>query len=139
MPSGQDRLHGFLETLENAGLEPGPIEAGDFTAASGAQAMMRLLDSGRPIDALFVASDLMARAAVDVLRSRGTSVPEDIAVVGFDDSVMAVEGSPQLTTIRQDSVKQGQLMAQMLLDRLEGGDPARSIILPTELVIRESA
>lgn len=139
MPSGQDRLDGLLSALDAAGVRPGPIEAGDFTAAGGARAMTRLLERGEPIDAIFVASDLMARAAIEVMRGEGISIPQDIAVVGFDDSVVATESRPQLTTVRQDSFRQGRLLAQMLLERLDGVESERSIILPTELVVRESA
>lgn len=139
MPSGQDRLDGYLSALAGAGLTAGPIESGDFTAVGGAEAMARILQQGHPIDAVFIASDLMARAAIDVLKLEGLSVPEDVAVIGFDDSVMATEGHPQLTTIRQDSFHQGQLMAKILMERLDGKEPDHAISLPTTLVVRESA
>lgn len=139
MPSGQDRLRGFSEAIAAAGLEEGPVEEGQFTAPSGAEAMRRILEKGHDFDALFVASDLMARGAIDVLRSRGIRVPEDVAVVGFDDSPVAVEAHPELTTIRQPSKEQGSLIAEMLLARLNSKMPDRAVILPTTLVIRESA
>ncbi|MCI2179091.1 MAG: LacI family transcriptional regulator [Ancrocorticia sp.] len=139
MPSGEDRLEGFLAALKDAGLEPGPIEAGDFTAVGGAEAMARVLERDRNIDGIFIASDLMARAAIDVMKLEGIAVPEQIAVVGFDDSVMATEGQPQITTVRQDSFEQGRLMAQILMERLAGKNPDHVITLPTTLVVRESA
>ncbi|MFT0761808.1 LacI family DNA-binding transcriptional regulator [Scrofimicrobium sp. R131] len=134
MPSAQERRAGFLELAGSA-----VIEAGDYSAASGAEAARRLLDAGGPVDGVFVANDLMARAAVDVFQASGRRVPEDIAVVGFDDSVAATVARPHLTTIRQDPFAQGQTMVQLLLSRLEGNEPARSVLLPLTLVERESA
>ncbi|MFP3608422.1 substrate-binding domain-containing protein, partial [Paraburkholderia sp. SIMBA_053] len=73
---------------------------GDYSEASGSDAARRILETGRP-DAIFVASDLMARGALTVLRAAGVRVPEDIALVGFDDSSVAITTDPQLTTMRQ--------------------------------------
>ncbi|KQZ11960.1 substrate-binding domain-containing protein [Microbacterium sp. MEC084] len=139
MPAGVDRLQGFREVLEEAGLEPGPAEDGDFTTDGGAEAMRRILAAGDPPDALFVASDLMARGAIGVLHARGLRVPEDVAIVGFDDSPVAVNMPPHLTTVRQPSRLQGEAMADVLLARLAGGDPPHATILQSELVVRETA
>lgn len=138
MVSSGDRIQGFRAALADAGLTPYAEEEGDYSEASGAEAARRLLDGGRP-DAIFVASDLMARGALTALRAAGVRVPEDIALVGFDDSSVAVTTDPQLTTMRQPMYAQGEAMAQVLLSRLAGEDPPRTTILPTELVVRASA
>ena len=100
MVSSVDRVQGFRSALAEAGLRPFAEEAGDYSESSGADAARRILAAGRP-DAIFVASDLMARGALTVLRSAGVRVPEDIALVGFDDSSVATSTDPQLTTMRQ--------------------------------------
>lgn len=138
MVASEDRVQGFRSALADAGLTPYAEEEGDYSEASGAEAARRLLDGGRP-DAIFVASDLMARGALTALRSAGVRVPEDIALVGFDDSSVAVTTDPQLTTMRQPMYAQGEAMARVLLSRLAGENPPTTTILPTELVIRASA
>lgn len=138
MVASEDRVQGFRSALADAALTPYAEEEGDYSEASGAEAARRLLDGGRP-DAIFVASDLMARGALTALRSAGVRVPEDIALVGFDDSSVAVTTDPQLTTMRQPMYAQGEAMARVLLSRLAGEEPPTTTILPTELVIRASA
>lgn len=139
MPAGVDRLDGFREALHKAGLEEVAVEDGNFTADGGSAAMQRILDGGRDVDALFVASDLMARGALATLGRAGIRVPEDAALIGFDDSPVATAVVPQLTTMRQPSHEQGLMMADMLLSLLAGGDPPHVTVLDTELVIRASA
>ncbi|GAA3659924.1 LacI family transcriptional regulator [Microbacterium marinilacus] len=139
MPAGVDRLRGFREVLADAGLAPGPVEDGDFTADGGAAAMRRVLAAGDRPDALFVASDLMARGAIGVLQERGLRVPDDVAIVGFDDSPVATSLPPRLTTVRQPSRDQGEAMTEVLLARLAGLDPPHATILQTELLIRDTA
>ena len=139
MPAGVDRLDGFRAALADAGLSEAGAEDGGFTAAGGAAAMRRILDSGADVDALFIASDLMARGALDVLALAGLGVPDDVAIVGFDDSPVATSVTPKLTTMRQPSFEQGERMAGVLLDILAGRSPEHVTILDTELVRRESA
>ncbi|MEN2738554.1 LacI family DNA-binding transcriptional regulator [Microbacterium sp. X-17] len=139
MPAGVDRLTGFRTVLEDAGLAPAAIEDGLFTHAGGADAMRRILATGAEFDAVFASSDLMARGALGVLAAAGLRVPDDVAVMGFDDSSAATSAEPHLTTMRQPSFAQGEAMAATLVDLLEGRSPARSTIMPTELVVRESA
>jgi LacI family transcriptional regulator len=138
MVSSVDRVQGFRGALADAGLSPFAEEAGDYSEASGADAARRILAEGRP-DAILVASDLMARGALTALRSAGIRVPEDVALVGFDDSSVALSTEPQLTTMRQPMYAQGEAMAGVLLSRLAGRDPAHTTILPTELVVRASS
>jgi len=139
MPAGVDRMNGFRDALADAGLEPGPLEDGDFTADGGAAAMRRILEGGAEFDALFCASDLMARGALAVLGRAGIRVPEDVAIVGFDDSPVATAVQPNLTTVRQPSRGQGEKMADVLLSLLAGGHPEHVTMLETELVVRDSA
>ena len=90
-------------------------------------------------DAVFVASDTMALGALRALREAGKRVPDEVAVVGFDDTPQAATADPSLTTVRQPIQRTGALAVEMLIDILENGaDPPRRIILPTELVIRDS-
>ncbi len=142
MQASMDRLVGFRETSAAAGLRSDLFEAGDFTAEGAAGAVRRLLDrvGDDGVDGLFVASDLMAGGVLQVLGDRGIRVPEDIAIVGFDDSPVAARAAVPLTTVAQPSVRQGWLMADVLIRVLAGeADVPRQTILETELVIRESA
>src|SRR5690554_5082924 len=89
MPAGIDRIDGWKAALDAAGLPSTGLVHGDFTLVSGAESMRTLLDAHPDLDAVFVASDLMAVGAISVLRERGVAVPEQVAVVGFDDSPAA--------------------------------------------------
>jgi len=139
MPAGIDRLRGYRQAMAGAGLAEFAVEDGNFTGSGGADAMQRILDHGDLPDAVFVASDLMASGALTQLAAAGIRVPEDIAIIGFDDSPVATSTTPQLTTVRQPSLRQGEVMAAVLLELLSGRDPRRVTILDTDLVIRESA
>jgi DNA-binding LacI/PurR family transcriptional regulator len=139
MMAGLDRERGWRAAMADAGLEADLFEPGDFTMLSGARAMRALLDREPALDAVFVASDLMAIGAATVLRERGRSIPGDVAVVGFDDSPAATGGGIDLTTVRQPSVEMGEAMAALLLSLLSGEQPERENILPTTMVVRDSA
>lgn len=139
MPAGVDRLLGYREAIAAAGLAEGPVADGDFTADGGTLAMRRILRGGEEFDALFIASDLMARGALAELGRAGIRVPDDIAIVGFDDSPVATSVTPHLTTVRQPSHAQGEQMAHVLLARLAGENPPHVTILDTELIVRDSA
>lgn len=140
MPAGVDRLDGWREALRAAGLSADAVATGDFTAESGASAMRTLLATWPDLDAVFVASDLMATGAMSVLRDAGRAIPDDVAVIGFDDSMLAPTTVPPLTTIHQPVEELGQRMAELLLAQLRGESvPPGGEILPTELVIRASA
>lgn len=138
MLAAGDRVQGFRDALSDAGLTSFAEEAGDYSESSGADATRRILAAGTP-DAIFVASDLMARGALTAMRSVGLRVPEDVALLGFDDSSVALSTDPPLTTMRQPMYRQGETMAAVLLARLSGGEPEQTTILPTELVVRASA
>ncbi|SJN45236.1 HTH-type transcriptional regulator celR [Microbacterium esteraromaticum] len=132
-----DRRDGFLAALADAGLESAGEADGDFSERGGAVAMHALLAQEQRPDAVFIASDLMARGALGVLRDAGLRVPEDIAVIGFDDSALAA--ASDLTSVRQPTFEQGELLAGLIIDVLAGRHPAPLTILPTELVVRGSA
>jgi DNA-binding LacI/PurR family transcriptional regulator len=140
MPAGVDRLDGWREALRSAGLPADAVATGDFTAESGASAMRTLLATWPELDAVFVASDLMATGAMNVLRDAGRAIPDDVAVIGFDDSMLAPATVPPLTTVHQPVEELGHRMAELLLAQLRGEtiSPGGEI-LPTELVIRASA
>ncbi|MET9110423.1 LacI family DNA-binding transcriptional regulator [Streptomyces zhihengii] len=139
-PGGVERLAGYRETLAECGLpvDEELIATGDYSRASGGRAAEQLLERAPDIDAVFVASDLMADGVLDALGRAGRSVPGDVAVGGFDDSPAALSAVPRLTTIRQPFDRISKEMVRMLLARIGGEDPA-AVILPTELVRRESA
>ena len=137
MAVGIDRLSGFRRGMASSGQPTDLVEHGDFTMASGEAAMRRLLKAHPDLDAVFVASDLMAVGAMRVLQAAGKSVPDDVAVVGFDDSDVAATAIPPLTTIRQPVEELGRTMAWRLLAQLAGDpDLPPSILLPTEFVGR---
>ena len=134
-----DRLQGYTTALTVRGLQIDPdlIVRGDFSEASGYAAMQQLL-SHSP-DAVFAASDAMAQGALRALREAQIGVPDTIAIVGFDDLTLAALEKPALTTVRQPIQRVGKLAAENLLDMLQNGvDPPRRLLLPTELVIRDS-
>ncbi len=139
MPAGIDRTTGWIRALEQAGLGSERLVHGDFSQASGARGMRELLDRHPDLDAVFVASDLMATGAVSVLVEKGVRVPEDVAVVGFDDSPAATTGVIPLTTVHQPSQAQGRRMAEMMLALLRGEPVEPECIMPTHMVVRDSA
>lgn len=140
-----DRLDGYRDVLLDT--PPQLLAEGDFTLQGGADAMALLLDQAPDLDAVFVASDLMACGALRILRERGRSVPGDVAVVGFDDLTSIAEATdPPLTTVHQDIEEMGRLMARLLCNRtshqsLPGDGPQSlpSVVTPTRLVLRNSA
>ncbi|MGI5498589.1 LacI family DNA-binding transcriptional regulator [Lentzea sp. CA-135723] len=140
MAVGQDRLSGWRRGLSEARLPANLVAEADFTPESGARAMSALLDRTPDIDAVFAAADIIALGALQVLQARGRRVPEDVAVVGFDDSLLAATATPPLTTVRQDVEQLGRTMTWRLLGELAGdaGLPP-SLLLPTSLVRRASA
>lgn len=137
--AASDRLQGYRSALTARGLQIDLdlIVSGDFSEASGYAAMQQLL-SYQP-DAIFVASDAMAQGALRALREAQIAVPDQIAIVGFDDLPLAAHQNPTLTTVRQPIQRVGKLAAETLLDMLKNGvNPPRRLLLPTELIIRNS-
>ncbi|GLW20793.1 LacI family transcriptional regulator [Microbispora amethystogenes] len=137
-PGGVQRLEGFADVLGRKASRR-LIEHGDWTQLSGESAMARLLERTPDLDAVFVASDLMAAGALATLRAAGRRVPDDVAVGGFDDSSIAVSTHPPLTTIRQPLAQVAEETVRLLLELVDGADRVEPVILPTTLVVRDSA
>jgi DNA-binding LacI/PurR family transcriptional regulator len=142
MCAGIDRLDGYRRALQAAGRELSPEleEVGDFTYEGGQAAMHALLERRPDIDAVFVTQDLMALGAMSVLRARGRKVPDDVAVMGFDDSPVGRTANPPLSTIRQPTDLMGREMVRLLLQMIASGDQrSQQLILGTELIVRASS
>jgi DNA-binding LacI/PurR family transcriptional regulator len=138
MIAGIERLAGYRAALRDS-RRRSIVAVGDFTRESGAVAMRQLLDDDPKLDAVFVASDLMADGALRALRQAGRRVPDDVAVIGFDDVDLARFTDPPLTTVRQPIVDIGRHLVRQIL-RLSSGEEIESeLVLATELVVRESA
>ncbi|GII21420.1 LacI family DNA-binding transcriptional regulator [Planosporangium mesophilum] len=135
MAVGMDRLDGYRDVLGG-----GPVAVGDFSEESGVSAMHWLLERHSDLDAVFAASDTMAAGAMRVIKESGRRVPDDIAVIGFDDSVIARSTDPQLTTVYQPLEAMGQEMVRLLLAKI-GGESLDNyeVVLETHLVVRDSA
>ncbi|WP_436758731.1 LacI family DNA-binding transcriptional regulator [Streptosporangium sp. V21-05] len=137
MSAAQDRIGAYREVLSETGRRS-IVAIGDFTRISGAEAMAQLLEDDPALDAVFAANDLMAIGAMRALRRAGRRVPDDVAVVGYDDIEAALYTDPPLTTVRSPMGEQAAASARLLLGLLRG-EPAPPVILPTQLVVRESS
>lgn len=139
---GAARLSGYLGAIEEIGGALSgemQVEATDFTYAAGLVAVATLLEQASP-DAIVCANDLLAVAALKVINSRGLRVPEDIALVGMDDSDVAQLTSPSITSVDLRSAKRARKAAKLLLSRLEQPDlPPRIVVIEPRLTIRESS
>lgn len=144
----QRRVVGYRDALEDAGREVDErlIVPGDFTEEGGRRAMTELLARCPDLDAVFAESDVMAAGARQVLREAGRRIPDDVALVGFDDSAIARHMDPPLTSVRQPIEEMGRAMIDLLLDEIADRRPAvsrglerRQVMLPTELVARASS
>ena len=139
MVAGIDRLAGYQAALQEAGIA-GHVAVGDFTRESGVRAMQTLLSEDPTLDAVFVASDMMAHGALSAVKASGRGVPTDVAVIGFDDFDISRYSEPPLTTVRQPIGDIGRTMARQLLGLINGeSDLPNAVVLPTELVVRSSA
>lgn len=137
--AGIDRDKGYRQALNDRGITINEdfIAYGDFTERGGYEAMTKLIP--HQLDALFVQSDTMALGAIRALRDAGLSVPDDVAIVGFDDLPPATQADIPLTTIRQPIHRTGMIAVETLVDMLKNPkQPSQHIILPTELIIRSS-
>jgi DNA-binding LacI/PurR family transcriptional regulator len=140
MVAGRSRLEGYAAGLAAAGMEPDErlVARGDFGQASGEEAMRELLGRDVEIDAVFCANDLMAAGALRALADAGRRVPEDVAVVGFEDAPIARSTHPPLTTVHQSPEQMGREMVAMLLEATRSRTPQPGRMLPTHLVVRGS-
>ncbi|MCC2321682.1 LacI family DNA-binding transcriptional regulator [Cellulomonas xiejunii] len=134
-----ERTRGFRDELAAWGLPPGPVVHGSFSMSSGASAAASVLRRDPTVDGLFAGSDLMALGALRVLEAGGRRVPDDVSVVGFDDTVVAETCDPPLTSVRQPLRELGARAAELVLEVL--ADPhvePQHVLLPTTLTARES-
>lgn len=139
--SGKDRLAGYKKALLANGIDVDEalIQEGDYTEASGYFGAKELLRRRGNLEAIFVASDLMAVGALRALREASLSVPEQISLIGFDDLPLARSSDPPLTTVRQPIRRFGIQAVSLLLDIMNTGSrPPRQVVLETKLIIRES-
>lgn len=139
MTAAIDRRTGARRVLREAGLSDGLVAYGTFTQDSGERATTELLEREPDLDAVFASSDVMALGALRALRAAGRRVPDDVSVVGFDDVEPARYADPPLTTVRQPSHHQARAMVDALLAQVNGAGTPSPVVLPTELVVRESA
>lgn len=141
LPEVAERYRGFVATLKAQGLATPKRRHATvpFLADAGRHAMEALLDADSNLDAVFASSDLLAMAAIGALRERGLRVPEDVAVVGYDDVELAAHFSPPLSTVRQSLHEGGVALVEALLEAVEQGGLAPSIQLETSLIVRQSS
>ncbi len=144
----QRRVDGYRDALRDAGheVDEGLIEPGDFTEEGGRRAMAELLRRHPDVDAVFAASDVTAAGAGQVLREAGRRIPDDVALVGYDDSAIARHMEPPLTSVRQPIEEMGRAMIDLLLAEIADRRPVASrglgrhqVVLATELVERRSS
>ncbi len=136
----QQRFEGYKSALlaVKRTVKTDLVAYGDYSNDSGARAMQQLLMQAPKLDAVFVNSDLMAIAAMDMIREHGRRVPEDIAVVGYDDLSISEHSNPPLTTVRQNVPMAGQMLAENLIRYLQTG-VVTNFVTPVELIVRKSA
>lgn len=137
----RERLAGFADGYADAGLpiDPTLVVEGDFTFECGRTAVERLLADGVPFDAVFAHNDLSAAGALQALRDAGRRVPDDVAVVGFDDLPLAGHTHPPLTSVRQPLHEMGAVAARALIAHLAGTPlPGTPTVIPTSFTIRAS-
>lgn len=144
----QRRIDGYRDALREAGHEVDDllIEPGDFSEGGGRRAMAALLERRPGLDAVFAASDVTAVGARQTLREAGRRIPDDVALVGYDDSAIARHLDPPLTSVRQPIEEMGRAMTDLLLAEIADRRPAisrgldrRQMVLATELVPRASS
>jgi LacI family transcriptional regulator len=136
----QERFHGYRQALgeHDLPLEDALVQTAAFLPESGKRAMEALLHLQKPPTAIFAASDVVAFGAMSAIAGAGLSVPDDVAVVGFDDIMLAAHAYPPLTTVRVPAYGLGWTAAEVLITLIEGDEEALPVTLETELVVRES-
>jgi DNA-binding LacI/PurR family transcriptional regulator len=134
-PEILDRLNGFVDALARMGIKPLLMRRDDFTMAAGIDAVRSLVARGAKFDAIFASSDLLALGAISALKDLGVDVPRAVSIVGYDDTPIGATFLPNISTVRQDWQAGGVLLAEKVLDLIEGR-PAQTETLPVELVLR---
>jgi LacI family transcriptional regulator len=140
MEAAQARRDGYKQALLEAGvaIDAQLMVEGYFSEAAAFQAMLMLLDLPQPPTAVFAASDSMAIGALHAIRRRGLRVPDEVALVGFDDLPLAAYATPPLTSVHQPIGEMGTHAVRLLVEQVKGQGPATSVRLPARLVVRES-
>ena len=138
--AAKQRLDGYLQVYRESGHVPakGLICEGDYSFESGKTLTEKLLAAHPDVDGIFACNDQMALGALTVLQDRGLEVPDQVKLIGFDDSMIAQTARPGLSSIRQDVVALGEAAGTLMIAQLNGED-VEPVILPTELIVRASA
>jgi DNA-binding LacI/PurR family transcriptional regulator len=141
MEAAQARRDGYKQALLEHGI---PIESelmveGFYSQIAAYEAMEHLLDLPRPPTGVFCASDSMALGALNAARNRGLRVPDEVALVGFDDLPLAAYATPPLTTMRQPLDEMSQQAVRLLIEQIRGHDVPKSVRFPARLVVRASS
>lgn len=136
MSASVDRAAGFQRAMRAAGLAPVATWEGPFTEQHGHEAAVRLVPRLGEIDGVFLASDLMAKGFVQEIRARGVRIPQDLRVMGFDDSPAALESVPALSTVTNPAREMAEIATRMLLQRIDGVEEQDDVILDPHLVVR---
>jgi LacI family transcriptional regulator len=141
MEPGQARRDGYKQALLEAGfgIDPKLMVEGRFSESVAYQAALQLLDLTDPPTAIFVASDGMATGVLRAIHYRGLRVPEDVAIVGFDDLPLAQHTTPPLTTVRQPVSEMSAAAVRLLIEQIRGEGPVTPVRLPAHLVVRQSS
>lgn len=137
--SGAERLSGFTDALGDAYDDALVERVALYSYSAGRDGMNALLERAPDIDGVFAASDAVAAGAMEALRAAGRHVPDDVGVVGFDDSAWARRTLPALSTVRQPAEGLGREAAALVLEQLRGDATPREVLLQSEIVWRESA
>lgn len=134
----KNRRDAFQQAMADAGLPPGQVVPGDFTAASGRAATHRLLTGPDRPTAIVYANDVMALSAIAVAAELGSRIPEDLSITGYDDTTLAAYVHPALTTVRADARSWGEVAATTLLALIDGQEVTDTTLPPAELILRRS-
>ncbi|PKP60292.1 LacI family transcriptional regulator, partial [Candidatus Atribacteria bacterium HGW-Atribacteria-1] len=144
--SSKERFNGYKKALKDKGIKLNSdfILSGDFFVESGYSSIKKYLNKyGLNFTAIFASNDQMAMGAIKALNDKSISIPNDVSMVGFDDSYISPYTIPPLTTIKQQREEMGKVAAELLLDRISSHDKKkrtpRQVIIPVELIERESA
>lgn len=139
LPEVTLRYEGYLSALKQAGIAPdNQLEVSTpFESDAAFAATSRLIESGAEFDSIVAASDVLAMSAIRALKQYNLDVPDDISVIGYDDIMLSSYYNPTLTTVRQNCAEGGHQMVKNLLRIIDGKEPV-SVLLPTELVVRNS-
>jgi DNA-binding LacI/PurR family transcriptional regulator len=131
---------GYKEALIDHGIpvDPNMIGVGEFDDQVAERVITQWLAEGRQVDAIFAGDDVSARGVIRAIQKAGLSVPDDIAVAGFDDALLSKYLDPPLTTVHAPIEESGRIAAEMLLRLIQTGQAEPLTLLPTELIIRRS-